>query len=55
MNKPRYYIRTRYHVWSIIDRTDRTVVEHIGARGRGDEAARELARETCARLNAEDR
>lgn len=62
--RPRYYMRTSYHVWTILRRADcnmdesvrpdseaDSLVEHIGARGRGDAAARQLARETVDRLN----
>lgn len=64
MNRDRYYVKTRYHVWTIMRRHDANLdpaakpnsnldepVEHIGARGRGDAAARTLARETTDRLN----
>lgn len=62
--RERFYVRTTYHVWTIMRRHDSnldadvrpdsaldTIVEHIGARGRGDRAARTLARETCDKLN----
>jgi hypothetical protein len=62
--RDRYYIRTRWHVWAIMRRCDANrdpavipdsykddVVQHIGARGRGDAAARKTARELCDRLN----
>lgn len=63
--RERYYVLTRYHVWTIMRRHDANMdasvrpdsamdvaVDHIGARGRGDRAARALARERCDALNA---
>jgi hypothetical protein len=62
----RYYWRTiGYHVWGIFERhpdnLDETVrpesaidrmIESVGARGRGDAAAREYCREAVAKLNS---
>lgn len=64
--RPRYYVRTSYHVWAVMRRHDDNmdanvrpdsyldeVMEHIGARGRGDAEAKRIARETVDRLNAD--
>lgn len=45
--RPRFFIHTSYHVWTVIDRikdgrSDGAVM-HFGARGRGDAAARQAA------------
>jgi hypothetical protein len=60
----RYYIRTRYHLWTVMRRCDANldpavipdsykddVIQHFGARGRGDAAARATAQELCDQLN----
>lgn len=49
---PRYFIKTSYHVWTIIDRETYNPVYSIGARGIGDAEARRQARAECDRLNA---
>lgn len=48
---PRYYVKTSYHVWSIIDRESQNPIQHFGARGRGDKAARYEARKYCNEMN----
>ena len=65
--RPRFYVKTTYHVWTICRRHDDNLdgnrrpnsdldahIESIGARGRGDRAARALARERCDALNARE-
>lgn len=64
--RDRYYWRTiGYHVWAILRRADENMpedvrpdsdrdsfVETVGARGRGDQAAKDYCRAEVARLNA---
>lgn len=53
MNSPqRFAMRTGYHYWTIVDthKYDETV-QHFGARGQGDRAARLAARAFCTGAN----
>lgn len=54
----RYYVKTGYHYWSIIDRGPSgwkdTLVWSIGARGIGDAEARRRLSAELARLNGGD-
>lgn len=48
----RYYVKTGYHYWEVIDRATERAVTSVSARGKGDKRARSEARETCDTLNA---
>jgi hypothetical protein len=49
--QPRYFVKTSYHVWTVMDRRTYSSVQSIGARGIGDNEARKRARDLCNELN----
>ena len=49
----RYYVKTGYHYWIVVDReAGRNVGSYNARRYGGDRSAREAARTACAKLNA---
>ena len=47
----RFYVKTGYHYWIVVDRAAGKNVGSFSARRRGDNAARKAARDYCEQMN----